>query len=242
MLRIGSGLLLLFAAMAAQAQCSVKSGPLRVQLIELYTSEGCSSCPPADLWLSKLAPHPQRIAVAFHVDYWNDLGWPDRFSDARYSARQHEIAGKQLRRSVYTPEVHVNGRDHRSWSTGVPDPTGLAEVTLSLRASRIGQARLDVKLETTAARDRDRRAVFVVTENQLSSEIRDGENGGKTLHHDHVVRAYQAMKISRLATAALKLPDDLRDENASVIVWVEDAATGTVRNALAVPLMSCADQ
>ncbi len=242
MLRVGSGVLLLFAAIAAHAQCSVKSGPLRVQLIELYTSEGCSSCPPADVWLSKLAPHPQRIAVAFHVDYWNDLGWPDRFSDARYSARQHEIAGKQLRRSVYTPEVHVNGRDFRRWASGVPDPAGLAEVALSLRATRIGQARLDVKLETTAARDRDRRAIFVVTENQLSSEVRDGENAGKTLHHDHVVRAYQAMKISRLATASLTLPDDLRDENASVIVWVEDAATGTVRNALAVPLMSCADQ
>lgn len=239
MWRIGSGLLLLASVFTVQAQCSVRSGPQRVQLIELYTSEGCSSCPPADEWLAALAPHPQRIAVAFHVDYWNDLGWPDRFSDERYTRRQHETADKQLRRTVYTPEVHVDGREHKRWATGAPDPHGLAEVALSLRATRMSPARLDVRLETTAAPDRDRRAIFVVTENALSSEIRAGENAGKTLRHDHVVRAYQSMKISRMATTSLTLPADLLDENASVIAWVEDAATGTVRNAVGSPLRAC---
>ncbi len=239
MLRIGTGLLLLFAALAAHAQCSVKSGPQRVQLIELYTSEGCSSCPPADAWLRDLPVNPLRIAVAFHVDYWNDLGWNDRYSDERHTRRQHEIADKQLRRTVYTPEVHVDGREYKRWARGAPDPTGLAEVALSLRATRINPTRLDLRLETNAAPDRERRAVFVVTENGLSSEIKAGENAGKTLPHDHVVRAYQAMKISRMATTTLKLPADLRSDNASVVAWVEDVATGTIRNAVRTPLITC---
>jgi len=239
MWRFPAGLLIGFVACAAHAQCVVKSAPQRVQLIELYTSEGCSSCPPADRWLSALAPHPQRIAVAFHVDYWNDLGWPDRFSDARFSDRQHDIAAKQLRKAVYTPEVHVDGRDFRRWASGAPEPAGLTEVALSLRALRVNPTRLDVRLETSAAPDRDRRVVFVVSENGLTSEIRDGENAGKTLHHDHVVRAYQTMKISRMATTSLKLPADLHDEHARVVAWIEDGATGTVRNAITTALSAC---
>src|ERR1700709_639060 len=93
-------------AMAASSQCpSVQSGALRAPVVELYTSEGCSSCPPADRWLSGFKADPSTVALAFHVDYWDRLGWKDRFASAAFTERQSRQQAVNGARFSYTPQV-----------------------------------------------------------------------------------------------------------------------------------------
>ena len=99
----------------AQADCVTQSAATRPHLIELYSSEGCSSCPPAEAWLRGIHNGANAVALEFHVDYWDSLGWRDRFSDARYTARQQAFARHAGSAGVYTPEVALDGREWRDW-------------------------------------------------------------------------------------------------------------------------------
>ncbi|MFA6179751.1 MAG: DUF1223 domain-containing protein, partial [Candidatus Methylopumilus sp.] len=115
-----SSLLILSQATAAfGAECSIKSGPQVTPLLELYTSEGCSSCPPADQWLSGIAAagftSDKVVPLAFHVDYWDYIGWKDRFGKPEFSARQRQAAKSGVSAFVYTPQVMLNGADFRGW-------------------------------------------------------------------------------------------------------------------------------
>jgi len=107
----------LFAAPASAAECTSASGPQRVAVLELYTSEGCDSCPPADQWVSALPAKKfggdRVIPLAFHVDYWNQLGWNDPFSQAAFSARQHRHSNRRGVAFVVTPQLLLNGQDYR---------------------------------------------------------------------------------------------------------------------------------
>ena len=95
----------------------ISSGDKQTAVVELYTSEGCSSCPSADRWLSRLIELPEDegdvLALAFHVDYWDYLGWKDRFSSAAYTSRQRQLGANNLQRTIYTPEFFVNGMEAR---------------------------------------------------------------------------------------------------------------------------------
>src|SRR5438128_265914 len=97
-----------------------ESGPKKVQLLELFTSEGCSSCPPAEAWLARLVNHSRLwhefVPVAFHVDYWNRLGWKDPFASAEWTKRQQTYAASWKAESVYTPAFVLNGREWRDAS------------------------------------------------------------------------------------------------------------------------------
>lgn len=106
----------LFAPAAHAATCSAASGPSRARLLELYTSEGCSSCPPAERWLSQLPPDSGVVPLAFHVDYWDRLGWRDPFAQAAFSRRQRARNSKLG--WVYTPQVMLDGDDLRSGYRG----------------------------------------------------------------------------------------------------------------------------
>jgi len=100
--------------------CSAVSPAHRAALVELYTSEGCDSCPPADNWLSRIDHERQAntiIPLALHVDYWDDFAWRDRFAQAAFTARQRRLASKGGRHVVYTPEVFIAGEELRSWSS-----------------------------------------------------------------------------------------------------------------------------
>src|SRR6202008_3982608 len=99
---------------ALQAECRATSAEHAVAVVELYTSEGCDSCPPADRWLSALkvgTPAAPAVALAFHVDYWDRLGWRDRFGSAAFTQRQYEQSKRQHGDFVYTPQVLLQGRD-----------------------------------------------------------------------------------------------------------------------------------
>lgn len=180
------------SSLAGQAQtCSAQSGPLVPRVIELYTSEGCSSCPPADRWLSGLRPGPGVIAAAFHVDYWNGLGWKDRFSSAAFTERQQLNLATTGSRYAYTPQLVVDGRDHRSLALTPPVPRP-ARMQLSLtvrgtegRLSAQGGPEVPARVQLWWAR----------VEDGHETRVRAGENRGETLRHDHVVRDYGRLPL-----------------------------------------------
>jgi len=182
-------------------QCAFHSGAHRVSVLELYTSEGCSSCPPADRWLSSL---PQRgigpgavVPLAFHVDYWNGLGWPDRFSQARFGQRQRDVAARNRGRQVYTPQLILDGRTLRPGSL----PDDLNDRLRSINAEPAnamiyaGVVRQPGALQVAADADvfayaaRANADVWIAAfENGLSTKVARGENAGALLNHDFVVR------------------------------------------------------
>jgi hypothetical protein len=172
------------AAQAGTLQYS--SGGGNKLLIELYTSEGCSSCPPAERFLNRLGERADLwrtyVPVTFHVDYWDRLGWRDRFSRAAYSQRQRRYAELGYLSSVYTPGFLVNGREwRRGWFQSDPPPAqeGVGELLLTLEGGR-------VSADYTGVPGRYRLYLALLGMG-LESEISAGENRGRRARHDFVV-------------------------------------------------------
>jgi hypothetical protein len=236
-------------APAHAEQCTLQSAAHRVPLLELYTSEGCSSCPPADRWLSSL---PQRgvgpdaaVLLAFHVDYWNRLGWVDRFSQARFSQRQNDVAERNHSRQVYTPQLLLDGQRLRAGT--LPDDLATRLRTMNTEQARAviragilqrpGSLQLNVDAEVPASTGRADADVWVAAfENGLSTAVARGENAGVLLNHDFVVRDLVGpfsvpsdgrRHVEQRIDAA---PDwDLR--RTGLAVFVQDRKTGNVLQA-----------
>ncbi len=203
----------LLAAGSALAQtCEVRSGPKPPAVVELYTSEGCSSCPPADRWLSTLKTQDQVLALSFHVNYWNHLGWRDPFATPETTARQYRLKDALRGKYVYTPQVVLNGRDHRDWHgqrasslAGLPVATAPA-----LRLSRQGDVVTAQIAAATGTEPRTELAGYwAVLQDGLVSKVTRGENAGENLRHDHVVSLYQPVPpwaAAQGGSARLTLP------------------------------------
>ena len=189
----------LTTAKAAQvAQCEVQAGTHAPVVVELYTSEGCSSCPPADRWLSTLNDQRDLLPLAFHVNYWNHLGWQDRFATPATTERQHQVRAVQNGRYVYTPQVVLNGQDHRGWHGQSPaslkKAAGSSAINPapSLKIQRNGnQLKATVGASPGAA---TLAGYWAVLQDGLVSRVTRGENAGETLKHDHVVSLYQPVE------------------------------------------------
>jgi hypothetical protein len=174
---------------ATPARCSAASPATPPAIVELYTSEGCSSCPPADRWLSTLKGRADVLPLAFHVGYWDRLGWPDRFALREGTDRQSLLAQKANRRQVYTPQVIVDGRDWRGWPAL---PTSAARGPVPQVALQRSGQQITAKVAATPAA-RGLAGYWVVVEDAHQTAVRAGENAGETLRHDHVVRLYQPL-------------------------------------------------
>lgn len=248
--KVFAGLLLLLAwnagVIAGTPNCSADSGPMRASLLELYTSEGCSSCPPADRWLSDLRAntHAQTrlVPLAFHVDYWDRLGWVDRFAKPAYSARQYWIANVRRARTVYTPQFVLDGRDWRPARTGYPEARNdQAAAELHLELGAAGAEQLEVRGEARLRRPIEDAQVFLALyENNLTSRIEAGENAGKWLRHDYVVR--ELVGPFRLPASGASpfqhrftLGADWKRDDLGVSAFVQNATTGEVYQALQRP-------
>jgi hypothetical protein len=174
---------------AATAACKADSRATLTPVIELYTSEGCSSCPPADRWLSSLkgtAAEGGAVVQAFHVGYWDYIGWIDRFASPAYTSRQREIAARNGKSGIYTPQLVRNGQDWRVYSHSLDDAQAArARITLEKGADDAFEAMV-TPAEGVAAWA----AYWTVTENGHSSKVKAGENAGELLQHDFVVRQY----------------------------------------------------
>jgi hypothetical protein len=176
-------------ALASAAVCKAESAATATPVIELYTSEGCSSCPPADRWLSGFkssAASGRAVVQAFHVGYWDYIGWVDRFANPAYTTRQRQIASRNGLSSIYTPQLVRNGEDWRDYEQvlGSSEP---ARVSIALQKNAQGAFEAQVTpAEGVAAWS----AYWTVTEHGHSSKVKAGENAGELLQHDFVVRQY----------------------------------------------------
>jgi len=246
----------LAAPLAAQAgTCSRQSPAHTVALFELYTSEGCSSCPPADRWLRELSNRfsaEQLVALALHVDYWDYIGWKDRFADRRFSERQQQLSRFSGGGTIYTPEVFAGMRELRGWRTETAllqrirqingTPAG-ASITVQMSPSGANAAEVQAKfaLAPSVAPGRAMQGVLVLYENRLSSEVRAGENHGARLLHDRVVRYWSAPLTLDAAGGRgewrqiIALPADWQRANLGVAAFVQDVRAGEVLQAVAMP-------
>ena len=238
---LGAILVVSTGAAAVGPACTATSGRDVHPLVELYTSEGCDSCPPADRWLTTAFPVGETGAsvLAFHVDYWDRLGWKDRFASADYTARQYASMRARGATFVYTPQVLVQGRDveaAKRTSAVASARTQPARATITLEAEGVG-GRV-VMNARVSARASPRKAVAWVafTEGGLVSSVAAGENRGATLRHDHVVRMlYGPFPIGESGSATAEftvaLPRE-RGRDPALVAFVEDRATGEVLQSL----------
>ena len=167
-------------------------------MVELYTSEGCSSCPPADQWLStlKVAATEKAVVVqAFHVGYWDYIGWVDRFASPAHTTRQRQLAAQNGLNSIYTPQAVLDGRDWRHWGK-MPAAAEPAGANIVLR--QVGEDQFEATVTPVAGSDAAGSAprpstwsaYWTLTEHGHQSKVKAGENAGELLQHDFVVRQY----------------------------------------------------
>src|ERR1043166_9291012 len=167
-----------------------QSGASQTALLELYTSEGCSSCPPAETWLSRLKESPglwkDFVPVAFHVDYWDYLGWRDPWGSKSFSDRHRAYAKQWRTDSIYTPGFVLNGKEWRAWSQSKSVPASTAKVGI-LKVTSADLKNWDVTFTPAAASDQAYEAHAALLASGLSSNVKAGENRRRRLEHDFVV-------------------------------------------------------
>jgi hypothetical protein len=240
------------------------SGPKLTTIVELYTSEGCNSCPPADKWFSRLSrvasPGQPFIPLAFHVDYWDYIGWRDRFAQPQFSDRQRGLVQAAGKRTVYTPQVFYDGADVGLWSSG----SGLSRATqatqqrqatlqLALALKSTSAAVLDADLTllpgTASNVPADLVAYVALVEQNLVSRVSAGENKNVTLEHAHTVRQLvgpiavspavgKSLAPGTLAQATAQLMADpaTKPADLSVVAYLKRRGSIEVLQAVALPL------
>ncbi len=170
---------------------TLDSGPDLVQLVELYTSEGCSSCPPADRWLADRKQSTglwrRFVPAAFHVDYWDYIGWADRFASPLYGLRQQRHARAGGLSQVYTPAFVVHGEEWRGWFRNREIAAAVQAPPGPLVLEVIDRARARVTFRPLRPAKAELRATVAVLGFDLITEIGAGENSGRRLNHDFVV-------------------------------------------------------
>lgn len=240
-------------ALGAPSSCSSVSGARTLPLVELYTSEGCDSCPPADRWLRETFAPPQQASsaraavLAFHVDYWDSLGWPDRFASHAHTERQQMLVRAGGRRTAYTPQLFIQGRDRGLWRDGsvskaldeIGRAPARAHIELAARADADAVI-VDVRARVDAVKPADLELRVALTEGGLSSRVTAGENAGVELAHGHVVRAFVTGPAfdaggNAAGRVRLVLPRE-RGRDAAVVAFVEHRATAEILQSLSLPL------
>lgn len=232
--------------------CTWTSPTERMMVAELYTSQGCSSCPPADRWLSKQLVTAERssriLALSFHVDYWNYIGWADPYSNKQYSERQyaHKRAGNISQ--VYTPQFVFSNREARRWSHAGVIPQRLeamkqdtAPVAVHASLERKSKDTVEIKVKTDWLDDRysTGRLWLALFEDDLSQQVSAGENRGELLRHDRVVRYLSQPKTVSTGKPnhvfRHTIPADWNQENVGIGVIVDNNESNTVLQALNAP-------
>jgi hypothetical protein len=179
---------LLACATANAAPIAFQSSERQTPLLELYTSEGCSSCPPAELWLSKLKNSSglwsEFVPVAFHVDYWNNHAWSDKFSSEQYSIRQRDYAQVWSAENIYTPEFVLSGKEWRNWFEIRSAPSASATKVGVLQASSDDGKHWQAHFIPAENGTVDYEVTAALLVSETSSDVKGGENAGRHLNHD----------------------------------------------------------
>jgi hypothetical protein len=216
-------------------------------LVELFTSEGCSSCPPADALVAKIGKETLNRPVyilSFHVDYWNRLGWKDVYSKTEYSTRQKRYSGWMHLSGAYTPQIVVNGKTEmvgsnekalrRAITTGLSNAPA---VTLTFEDASLNQQKLQLKYHIlNVADDYILNVAFV--QNQAQTQVKAGENAGKTLPHINIVRELKTIPLNghQTGTVSIPLPEHFNLKDSQVISFIQNRKTGEIMAAKRVQL------
>lgn len=204
-------------------------------VVELFTSQGCSSCPPADRFLGELAKRDDVVALSVHVDYWDYIGWKDPFASPANTKRQHRYAQKLGLRYVYTPQMVIQGTDH---ATGSDRRAVLAKIAEARKLDRlpvtIARSGDGVRVTVPGAHTTDKAAVWLALfDRQHETAIRRGENGGRTLKYHNVVR--NMVRIGTWTGLPLDIPTGSADMSAEgrdgCAVIVQSLSTGRILGA-----------
>lgn len=229
--------------------CEARSGPTPVVVVELYTSQGCSSCPPADRWLGGLRQRhgASVLPLSMHVAYWDYIGWKDPFARREFGERQRELARANASRSVYTPGVFVQGRELPDWSVAGRFEARLAEVARQPAAAQLQLSvdRIDAKgvaVRVAGQGPAGARLWLMLLNSGLATSVEAGENRGETLRNDHVVRDWQGpVPLGAGTTVSLAMPAGSPSPAASswAVAAVADDARGQTLQAVYLPLANC---
>ena len=234
---------------SAMAQVCSKTSPAHtIALLELYTSEGCDSCPAADKFVSNLHKSTalnsdQLIPLSLHVDYWDYIGWKDIFAKPGFTQRQRSLAELAGSRSVYTPEVFIAGKELRDWRGGVVNAvkrinSQAAQANIQISIDKLTENKLYFSVQGKSAQAA--KLHFALVEQSLISKIMAGENRGATLQHDYVAREWgDAIALSAATqntqSRQFNLPANAVRKNLSVVAFIQ-SEKGDVLQALSLPL------
>ncbi len=218
-------------APGAGTDLTIQSGPGQVALVELFTSEGCSSCPPAEKWLNELKTSPglwrDFVPVAFHVNYWDHLGWKDALATKPFTARQHTYAEAWRAASVYTPGFVRNGAEWRPRGSA-PEGRGTGDsgtLTLHWRVAD-NTCVVDYAPATGEKNSGDFEVSVALLGGGIVNSVKRGENSGRTLRHEFVALRLETTALVvgengvRTANLTLAPRADLRTERRAVAAWV----------------------
>jgi hypothetical protein len=228
-------MLALFVAWSTCAQTEAikfQSAQAQTALLELYASEGCSSCPPAEAWVSHLQDSPRLwkdfAPVVFHVDYWDYLGWKDRWSDAAFSERQQAYARLWQRENIYTPEFVLNGKEWHNWFTGKNGPKADGELVGILTVTSADTNRWQASFMPKKTADAYYEIHAALLAGGIVSDVKAGENQGRRLNHDFAVVKLVQIGMTASNNVAkgkfiLDIPRSNSGKTLALTVWVTRA-------------------
>ena len=238
------------SAMSADAQSDSKSaGKAKAAaanpvVVELFTSQGCSSCPPADRLLAGVnqAAQDKKLPIyclSFHVDYWNSLGWTDPYSSKAFTQRQYRYAAAFESRGVYTPQMIVNGKTEFVGSRGQDAQAAISEslsqqstATVKLATQLSANKRAVTVSFNLAGNGADDLLNVALVQSQATNSIPRGENSGRQLSHVHVVRDFKTISAKLSANGVrLEIPSDLKADHVSVIAYLQDGRSMQITGA-----------
>ena len=207
-------------------------------LVELFTSEGCSSCPPADIILEEVQKKyndKNVLLVSYHVDYWDKLGWKDIFSNAEFTARQEYYADIFRLNSIYTPQVVVNGRKEFIGSNKNKLINSIEEqlneklaASIKLNAIQNAEGKIDVQYSAEGTDAKKEQAILVLIQKMATNEIKKGENKGKTLRHINIVRNISYLPLKE-KTTNFAIPAGFSKEDFFVAGYIQDKRSGEIK-------------
>lgn len=233
-----------FSLSACMGQDTLKNaGGNGFAVLELFTSEGCSSCPPADELVAKIQQETagkEVYLLAYHVDYWDRLGWKDAFSNADYSGRQSQYASWLNTTQIYTPQIVINGRSEFVGSDGSAIRHAIVEqlainreVTLGLKVHQDGVVEYQV---TGAQKGSD--LVIAIVRKEAQSKVARGENAGRSLSHVQIVSALQVEPIKTKGSTKVKLPKGFDTDNWEVLGLIQNHNNGSISAAARADLIN----
>jgi hypothetical protein len=209
-------------------------------VLELFTSEGCSSCPPADELIEKIQKdnrNRQIYILAFHVDYWDHEGWKDKFSDHKFSERQRQYASWLGLRTIYTPQIVINGTTEHVGSDQGPI---LRTISRELEQPSTNTLALEAKVEAGKLKVEYKGAgeelVLALVERSVHSNVKAGENSGRSLSHVQIVRQLQRVDMSSRKNISIDLPKDFKENGWELIGFVQQRTDGHITAAARVDL------